>query len=75
MCSGQVVHAEINKNRDGKSKGNGTVQFKTPLEAINAVCILNHWDVFMVCLNWKFLFSLTVKLCFMVKCCLTVQWL
>ena len=44
--SGQVVHAEINKNRDGKSKGNGTVQFKTPLEAINAVCILKAQDIY-----------------------------
>lgn len=45
--SGQVVHAEINKNRDGKSKGNGTVQFKTPLEAINAVCILKQLSYVM----------------------------
>ena len=50
MCSvyvrlGQVVHVEINTNRDGKSKGNGTCQFKTPLEAINAVCILEDCDM------------------------------
>jgi len=41
------VHVEINKNRDGKSKGNGTVQFYTPLQAINAVCILENIYIYI----------------------------
>ncbi|XP_065897972.1 myelin expression factor 2-like [Dysidea avara] len=44
--AGQVVHVEINTNRDGKSKGNGTCQFKTPLEAINAVSLFHGQMLF-----------------------------
>lgn len=34
------MRADISEHSDGKSKGHGTVQFETPVEAVNAVCIL-----------------------------------
>lgn len=40
LFTGKVVRADISEGSDGKSKGHGTVQFETPLEAVNAVCIL-----------------------------------
>lgn len=40
-AAGRVVRADIAEDADGKSRGHGTVQFETPLEAISAVGIMN----------------------------------
>ena len=34
------MRAEINEDNDKKSRGYGTVQFETPMDALNAVSIL-----------------------------------
>ena len=38
--AGMVVRADILEDKDGKSRGMGTVTFDMPLEAVQAVCIL-----------------------------------
>ena len=38
--AGKVVNSELKLERDGKSRGMGTITFETPLEAVQAVCIL-----------------------------------
>lgn len=38
--AGNVTRAEIKEDKDGKSRGMGTVTFETPFEAVQAVCIL-----------------------------------
>ena len=45
FCIGRVVRADIAEDNEKKSKGHGTVQFDTPLEAINAVCILLYYKL------------------------------
>lgn len=39
--AGMVVRADILEDKDGKSRGMGTVTFDMPLEAVQAVCILS----------------------------------
>uniref|UniRef100_A0A3B4T9Z5 Heterogeneous nuclear ribonucleoprotein M n=1 Tax=Seriola dumerili TaxID=41447 RepID=A0A3B4T9Z5_SERDU len=38
--AGMVVRADILEDKDGKSRGMGTVTFDMPIEAVQAVCIL-----------------------------------
>ena len=38
--AGNVLATNIKEDRAGKSRGMGTVTFETPLEAVQAVCIL-----------------------------------
>lgn len=38
--AGMVMRADILEDKDGKSRGMGTVTFDMPLEAVQAVCIL-----------------------------------
>ena len=38
--AGKVVDAELKEDKFGKSRGLGNVQFETPLEAVQAICIL-----------------------------------
>lgn len=45
--AGMVVRADILEDKDGKSRGMGTVTFDMPLEAVQAVCIL-----YVECLNY-----------------------
>lgn len=40
--AGVVVRSDILEDRDGKSRGMGTVTFEMPIEAVQAVCILFH---------------------------------
>ncbi|CAB3995617.1 myelin expression factor 2 isoform X1, partial [Paramuricea clavata] len=45
-AAGRVVRADVAEDHDKKSKGHGTVQFETPLEAINAVFIMNGKSIY-----------------------------
>jgi RNA recognition motif-containing protein len=38
--AGKIINSEIKKDRDGRSRGFGTVTFEHPMEAAQAVCIL-----------------------------------
>lgn len=38
--AGMVMRADILEDKDGKSRGMGTVTFEMPIEAVQAVCIL-----------------------------------
>lgn len=38
--AGMVVRTDILEDKDGKSRGMGTVTFEMPIEAVQAVCIL-----------------------------------
>lgn len=56
--AGVVVRTDILEDKDGKSRGMGTVTFEMPIEAVQAVCILyeckrNHITLitFSVCLS------------------------
>lgn len=49
--AGMVVRADILEDKDGKSRGMGTVTFDMPIEAVQAVCILLKKIVFMVAFN------------------------
>lgn len=62
--AGVVVRADILEDKDGKSRGMGTITFEMPLEAVQAVCILCGGCVVpctfpvscicMCCLHWSF---------------------
>ena len=39
--AGNVIRAEISEDEQKKSKGYGTVQFETAMEALNAISILS----------------------------------
>lgn len=70
--AGMVVRADILEDKDGKSRGMGTVTFDMPLEAVQAVCILfvelfNYFHRFE---NLSAAFTLTPsQLCSMVNYC------
>lgn len=38
--AGVVIRTDILEDKDGKSRGMGTVTFEMPIEAVQAVCIL-----------------------------------
>ena len=40
--AGVVVRTDILEDKDGKSRGMGTVTFDMPIEAVQAVCILSN---------------------------------
>lgn len=42
--AGVVVRADILEDKDGKSRGMGTVTFDMPIEAVQAVCILKQYE-------------------------------
>lgn len=48
--AGMVVRSDILEDKDGKSRGMGTVTFDMPLEAVQAVCILLQRAVLFECL-------------------------
>lgn len=39
--AGVVKRADVKEDKDGKSRGMGTVTFEQPLEAVQAICILS----------------------------------
>lgn len=50
--AGVVVRADILEDKDGKSRGMGTVTFDMPIEAVQAVCILLTnvaWHIMYLC--------------------------
>lgn len=75
--AGMVVRADILEDKDGKSRGMGTVTFDMPLEAVQAVCIL--FVQLLVLLNHRLenlsaALSLTAsQLCSMDSCCSIVS--
>ena len=40
--AGKVVSVSINKDREGNSKGHGVVEFEHPVEAVQAISMLNN---------------------------------
>ena len=38
--AGKVVSVELNKDKEGNSRGHGTVEYEHPVEAVQAICIL-----------------------------------
>lgn len=40
--AGAVKRADVKEDKDGKSRGMGTVTFAQPLEAVQAICILQN---------------------------------
>lgn len=43
--AGVVVRTDILEDKDGKSRGMGTVTFDMPIEAVQAVCILFKYRI------------------------------
>ena len=55
--AGVVVRTDILEDKDGKSRGMGTVTFDMPIEAVQAVCILSNMKrsvmfLLLVCFLW-----------------------
>ena len=44
--AGKVIRSEIKEDKEGKSRGMGTVQFEAPMEAVQAICILSCSSIF-----------------------------
>lgn len=40
--AGRVIHAEISLDKDGKSRGFGTVEYEHPVEAVQAISMLHN---------------------------------
>jgi len=56
--AGIVVRSDILEDKEGKSRGMGTVTFDMPIEAVQPVCILLlkrmlHWDL-CTCIGCSF---------------------
>ena len=43
--AGMVKRADVKEDKDGKSRGMGTVTFEQSLEAVQAICILQNCTV------------------------------
>ena len=43
--AGVVKRADVKEDKDGKSRGMGTVTFEQPLEAMQAICILHKMNI------------------------------
>lgn len=63
--AGVVVRADILEDKDGKSRGMGTVTFDMPIEAVQAVCIL-HDSLWSLCYWFKWRYFVQYK---------CIQWL
>ena len=44
--AGRVVTVELNRDKDGKSRGHGCVEFDHPVEAVQAISMLNNQTLF-----------------------------
>lgn len=44
--AGNVLRAEIKEDKDGKSRGMGTVTFETPMEAVQAISMFNSQSLY-----------------------------
>lgn len=44
--AGTVKRADIKEDKDGKSRGMGTVTFEQAIEAVQAICILFYMSAF-----------------------------
>lgn len=40
--AGRVISAEISLDKEGKSRGFGVVEYEHPVEAVQAICILEY---------------------------------
>jgi len=40
--AGRVVTTELNRDKDGKSRGHGVVEFTHPVEAVQAISMFNN---------------------------------
>ena len=58
--AGVVVRTDILEDKDGKSRGMGTVTFDMPIEAVQAVCIL-----FKCRMQSEFVFNFNLKKMYM----------
>ena len=45
--AGNVIEVDIKTDKEGRSRGMGTVRFEHPMEAVQAVCIF--CDVILLC--------------------------
>jgi RNA recognition motif-containing protein len=44
--AGRVLVAEVNKDKEGKSRGHATVEFEHPVEAVQAISMFNNQQLF-----------------------------
>ena len=44
--AGKVVSAELSLDKEGKSRGFGVVEYEHPVEAVQAICILNKFFIY-----------------------------
>lgn len=52
--AGVVVRTDILEDKDGKSRGMGTVTFEMPIEAVQAVCILYKCELVIAVVLHRF---------------------
>lgn len=36
--AGRVLEVDLNRDKDGKSRGHGVIEFEHPVEAVQAIC-------------------------------------
>lgn len=60
--AGVVKRADVKEDKDGKSRGMGTVTFDQPLEAVQAICILLNQNVIREHRNTNKCFNLLLSL-------------
>ncbi len=44
--AGIVTNVEVNKDKDGKSRGHGVVEFSHPVEAVQAISMFNNQSLY-----------------------------
>ena len=42
--AGNIINAELKVDKEGKSRGMGIIQFEHPMEAVQAICILEQFQ-------------------------------
>lgn len=40
--AGRVLEVDLNRDKDGKSRGHGVIEFEHPVEAVQAICKLYY---------------------------------
>lgn len=44
--AGRVISAELNRDKEGKSRGHGVIEFSHPVEAVQAISMFNNQSLY-----------------------------
>jgi hypothetical protein len=60
--AGNVIEVELKVDKDGRSRGMGTVRFEHPMEAVQCIGILESWRKFLALLKLESVLHHTIIL-------------